>query len=448
MRQAPGRLRWRILAASLSLALTLLAMAAAAFHTAGTVAPLPTSVYTVPGAGTSPSQTPLQPVGPAETGGSGNIHTQQDGINSNSDGATLKHKVGDKKKSSAKGRKKKKRSKSHKSAKAKKESPGSALSAAGPAQDSTNFYPYLYVLDVSGADQVLYWDLRTDDEGPAVVLTQGLGVALTDPVAMDLPDDGSFLAVVNLGFRFENQFAPPHITIIDTAQRRIVDRILLPERRRPSGVTVTPDGKFAYVSAFDSVEGSIYPSAAWVLVVDLTRRQIIREIRLPDATDGRARIPGKMVMTPDGALVFTLCLRDFGFGSLCVVDTLTNTLATVITDRSLATVTEIAMHPNGSRIYAAPAQNFPEDFRMRGIAVIDTSAGLVSGLIPVSAEATSNVAISVTPDGQHLVYTNQQVRALLEIETEANQVVFQTEFGLFGSESSVAFPLPPEFHEK
>ncbi len=108
---------------------------------------------------------------------------------------------------------------------------------------------------VSTDGKTLYVCKRFDDSVIAIDLTTKKIISeipvVREPVAMTITPDGKKLFVANLlpAGRVDGDFAAATVTVIDTAEKKNIATVTLPNGSIDlRGVTVSPDGKYVYVS--------------------------------------------------------------------------------------------------------------------------------------------------------------------------------------------------------
>jgi YVTN family beta-propeller protein len=102
----------------------------------------------------------------------------------------------------------------------------------------------------------------------------------------------------------------PEVALVDPAGNRVVADLRLDTQGVTESATVTPDGRYAYISIF----GGPFGGDGGVWLVDLARRSTVTVIPTPDA-----EILGVNV-SPDGRFVFA---TDFGLGQVSIISTAT-----------------------------------------------------------------------------------------------------------------------------
>jgi YVTN family beta-propeller protein len=158
-----------------------------------------------------------------------------------------------------------------------------------------------------------------------------VGAAISVPGATGRPaltPDGSLLVVP----RGRGDLAPPEALLIDPASNQIVADLTLGRAGATQSATVTPDGRFAYVSILGGTGG--------VWVIDLATRSTVMVIPTPDT-----RIFGVQA-TPDGRFVLA---TDFLLGEVSVISTATNQIIANVPVGSLPN--DIAVTPDSAKAF-------------------------------------------------------------------------------------------------
>jgi YVTN family beta-propeller protein len=149
-----------------------------------------------------------------------------------------------------------------------------------------------------------------------------------------LTPNGSLLVVP----RGRGDLAPPETLLIDPATNQIVADLLLSRAGATQAATVTPDGRFAYVSILGGTGG--------VWVINLATRSTVTVIPTPDT-----RMFG-VEATPDGRFVFA---TDFLLGQVSVISTATNQIIANVPVGSLPN--DIAVTPDSSKAFVTNQGN-------------------------------------------------------------------------------------------
>ncbi len=197
------------------------------------------------------------------------------------------------------------------------------------------------------------------------------------------------------------------LSVIDTATNTVTNTIAV--GNEPFSVAVHP----ADTAVYTADEGLILCSPgcvtfpASVLVIDPATNTVVTTIPVPLATIGIA-------VHPDGSKVYAS--RDSNPGEVAVIDTATNTVTTTITvgngTRSLA------VHPDGSRVYTTNGGDGT-------VSVIDTTTNTVIATVTVTAAVSSNdpFGVAVHPDGNTVYVTNIDDDTVTVIDTATNTEV-------------------------
>jgi YVTN family beta-propeller protein len=197
------------------------------------------------------------------------------------------------------------------------------------------------------------------------------------------------------------------VSVIDATTNSVVKTIPLP--LNPCGipqVVVAPNGKFAYVSAYN------YPNLDVndVFVIDTQTNSITQTISLPAGSASRVR-----AVSPDGSKVY---VANGNSGTISVISTATNTVVSTI--QTPTDPIDIAITPDGKFAYVpeasaeAPAQA-PAD-----IAVINTETGEVVATIPTPS---TPIGVAITPDGSTVYSQISYAWEIAVISTATNTIV-------------------------
>src|SRR5216683_1317515 len=189
----------------------------------------------------------------------------------------------------------------------------------------------VFVTSVGGASPASIAVL--DDTHPARVR---IGGTITLPAFTGRPalTPGGRLLVVPRG-RTEYG-SPPEATLISASTSRVVADLRLTGPGATQAATVTPDGRFAYVSIFGGVLGG--NGGVWV--IDLARRSTVAVIRTPDP-----EVFG-VNASPDGRFVFA---TGFSLGEVSVIAVATNRIVASIAVGSQPN--EVAFTRDGSKAF-------------------------------------------------------------------------------------------------
>jgi YVTN family beta-propeller protein len=187
-----------------------------------------------------------------------------------------------------------------------------------------------------------------------------------------------------------NQFSNSGtVSVIDTAKNEVVKTITVGPF--PYGVTVTPNGRYAYINVGTNVA-----------VIDTAHNMVAAMIDVGAA-------PTQVGVTPDGRFAYvTKPLAN----NVSVIDTATNKVFTTIED--VASAAGIAVAPNGKFVYATNSV-------FNAISVIDTAKNeVVETITPVG---DNPVFLALTPDGRFAYVTNAISNTVSVISTAKNKVV-------------------------
>jgi YVTN family beta-propeller protein len=191
-------------------------------------------------------------------------------------------------------------------------------------------------------------------------------VPVDDVAALAISSDGSCLYAVSYDRRTYCQYPAGWLTIIDTASHAVVKTTAV--GACPETVTASPDGAYLYithygtcsVSAVNVTTGNVTtialrdaplavmftPDSAHAYVCNLRSLTAI-DTTTNDADDIDAGdLPRGLQLSPDGKRAY---ITNFGDGTLSVVDTITNSVATTVDVPGYPEA--VAVSPDGERIY-------------------------------------------------------------------------------------------------
>jgi YVTN family beta-propeller protein len=192
-------------------------------------------------------------------------------------------------------------------------------------------------------------------------------------------------------------FGDNTIGVIDTGTNTLIKTIPIPPG--PHGLVITPDGKWVYASSDgDSV----------VSVINTSTDQVTASI---DA----GMKPHGLAITPDGSRVL---VAGFGTNQVEAIDTSTNQ---TVWQTPVPQPHNIAISPDGQTAYAASQ---PQD--APSLVIIDIASGTRTGSVPLDHTPR---ALSFSPDGQQLVFTQAGVDSLQVLDRATNQIETQIPTG-------------------
>lgn len=165
------------------------------------------------------------------------------------------------------------------------------------------------------------------------------------------------------------------VTVYDTVKNKKVATIAV--GGDPFGITMSPDGRKAFVFSFNTISPS---EPGWVSVVDVLTHSVTNTIALPgNGPQGGAVLP------PDGSKLYVADCGDVP--GVTIINTASNTVEKTIPFNGYAynCPTGVAPLPNGSKVYVA-------DWNNDMVARIDTVSETVDmtvtvGRLPVAVEA-------------------------------------------------------------
>ena len=184
------------------------------------------------------------------------------------------------------------------------------------------------------------------------------------------------------------------VSVIDTATNTVIT--IIPVGRSPYGVAVHPNGLTVYVT--NSSDGT-------VSVIDTATNKVVDTILVGDGP------VYAVAMAPDGSFLYA----TGGYSdSISVIDTTTNTVADTIVDIG-ALPASIAVHPNGLTLYVGSIEG--------PTSVIDTVSRTEVATIEPSVSLSFTVDIAVHPDGSRVYEANIGSHTVNVIDTVTNTVI-------------------------
>lgn len=246
---------------------------------------------------------------------------------------------------------------------------------------------YLYVANnnnygIAGSDSVTVIDTATN-----TVVTTITDASFNEPYTITINAEGTRAYVTN-----SNVLT---ITILDLTTNSVIG--VMTGFDGPSGMVITPDGRYGYVNNYGGVGGVGSGNGTTVRVVDLTTNTIVG----PAITVGQA--PAALAISPDGAYVYSINYVDGnpGTGTTSVIRTSDNTVVATIT--GFSGPFGIALSPDGLHAYVT---NFgSNNFAPYGttVSVIDLRLNQIVDTIKVGIQPSG---VGVTPDGKYVYVTN------------------------------------------
>jgi YVTN family beta-propeller protein len=185
------------------------------------------------------------------------------------------------------------------------------------------------------------------------------------------------------------------LSFVDTTTRQVLGTTTT--GRGPHEVTVTPDGKKAFVANYEGPGDTIS-------AVDVTARKELRRIPL-----GEHRGPHGIQASRDGRHVYATCERS---RTVIEMDVATEKIQRAfVTDQNVTHM--LVLTPDGKKLYTA-------NIGSGSSTAIDLVAGKVVAQISTGAGCEG---IDVTPDGKQVWTTNRAADTLSVIDTATDKVV-------------------------
>jgi YVTN family beta-propeller protein/autotransporter-associated beta strand protein len=220
------------------------------------------------------------------------------------------------------------------------------------------------------------------------------------PAGVTVTPDGRYVYVTNNG--------SGTISVIDTASQTAVGSINVAPG--PIGVAATPNASLVYATSpgmiFSNFDGKT------VSVINEGTNALVGSL-----TSGTA--PIGVTFTPDGAQAY---VANSGSNSVSVINTATNVVALSIPVGN--SPTGVALTPNGQYVYVTN-QNQNNESLPGTVSVINTATKGVTLSIPVGNSPTG---VAITPNGQYVYVTNMNnnnggAGTVSVISTASNTVV-------------------------
>jgi YVTN family beta-propeller protein len=194
------------------------------------------------------------------------------------------------------------------------------------------------------------------------------------------------------------------VSVIDTATNTVgteIEEQCSNEDCHPSGLAITPNGRFLYVAN----RGTRENPGNTVSVIATATNEVVATVTV----DGG---PQEMAITPDGGRLYVMDF--FSDGNVSVIDTakaLTDPGAAVIKTIQLGRMPlDVVISPDGGLAFISSCGT-PCDFSAFSVTVVDTNTNAAQTTVPADA-----AFLSVTPDGGFLYGTNLTADSALVID--------------------------------
>ena len=216
---------------------------------------------------------------------------------------------------------------------------------------------------------------------PGVAATITVGVR---PIGVTVTPDGKHAFVLN------DAKDAGALSVVDTAQNTA--GVKIPVAAGTDRAVFTPDGRFAYVSNF--------ADAGAISVVDIAGNKVA-------ATFGVPAKPNGLAIAPDSRRLYVASSTP---GVLTVIDTAGNKVtATIPVGKN---PDGVALTPDGRRAYVT---NYGSD----SVSVIDTASNQVTATVPVQNQP---VKVAISPDGSRAYVTNHGSGSVSVLDTASDKV--------------------------
>lgn len=197
-------------------------------------------------------------------------------------------------------------------------------------------------------------------------------------------------------FVYVSNYAGNSLSVIKTADRSVIE---IPGVTGPAGVSLTPDGVYAYVCNYGDVAGT-------VSVIRTSDNMLVKTISVGIRPFG-------ISMTPDGAFAYVSHYDAYNFnnGTVSVIDTATQSKIGSIV---------VEIQPYGVSAAHDGAFAYVTNYGSGSVSVIDKASHDVVDTITVGGAPSG---ISVTPDGAFAYVNNKGSGTVWVIDTSTNTVV-------------------------
>ena len=227
------------------------------------------------------------------------------------------------------------------------------------------------------------------------------------PFGITVTPDGKYVYVTN---HEDNT-----VSIISTASQEVIKVISVD--KLPGGIAVSPDGKFVYVGHFDADAFAVISTASQEVV---------------DMFDVAHELGGIMAISSDGTTIYLS--RFSGSGRIIILSSRTKQ---VIGEIDVKPSMDIAIAPDGKWLYIV-------DPLHELVVQISTASHEVVGRIPLGQDAHDFTQFAVSPDGD-LVYVPVH-NVVTFVSTKSKEVAGTIEIGseALGSFSLAGISVSPD----
>lgn len=202
------------------------------------------------------------------------------------------------------------------------------------------------------------------------------------PIGITISPNGQFAYVTN-------NITNGTVTVISTLTNMVVTTV--PVGDRPYGIVLSPDGKFLYVA--NTVGGT-------VSVISTSTNAVVAVI--PGVYGS-----GDLAISPDGSLVYVSGYNS----SVSIISTATNTLVATIAVG--IDPTDISFSPDGTRAYIVNTGD-------NTVSVVNTSTRMVVATISVGLNP---YCVAISPDGKLIYVTNSTSNTISVVNAATNTIV-------------------------
>ncbi len=224
----------------------------------------------------------------------------------------------------------------------------------------------------------------------SIINTTTNSVVATISTGLGIEPNGVAIANPTGAFAYVTNFRSNTVSVIDTAIRTVVATIAV--GTEPTGVAVTPDGAFTYVTNL-----STSSSVGSVSVIDNVARSVI-------ATVAVGSWPRDLAISPNGAFVYVV---NQVVNTVSVIATATNTVIATVSLSPASAPVGVAFTADGAFAYV-------ENNGTGSISIINTGTHTVVQTVPAGA---TPVLLAFTPDGHYGYVANSSTNTVSVIDT-------------------------------
>lgn len=280
----------------------------------------------------------------------------------------------------------------------------SAFQAPVPVQTGGNSaIPTGVVPAATMEDPAEYFTPDNMSQAAATQISTGMADAMEaqeygTPVTTQMADNTDIPATGNASPKaYVGLFKDNAVAVLDTVANKVLKTIPVPTG--PHGMAIAPDGRWVYVSSDGDSK---------VSVIDTQSDTIVKSIEVGQAPHGLA-------LTSDGR---TLLAAVFGASQVAFIDTASGQVTGQV---SVPSPHNIAIRPDDHTAYVAAQKQ-----GAAGLAVIDLPSKSQIAFLPLDKAPR---ALSFSPDGKQLYFTQAGVDMVQALDPATNQITARIDVG-------------------